>query len=605
MCCGPDCRPGSIMKMNFICRCLAQLAVLAAAASAGPSSTPPLFSTNTQPVWFPGNGAACNGTADDTLAINAALATLRGGGIAYISANTFCLIGKTNLVIPRNVRVQGVAGPNATNPSYINGSGLILNPFYTIKLDSGSTLENIIVKRSGLIANPSSTQVLAAVNKWGSESSIGVTIPANINGVTIDRVFVIGFNTCIKSSAGAFSISHLWGDCYNGLEVTSAGDNHYIDDVRFEPVYGLNVTSSDGAWARPGIAFNLHDGNTGGVLTRVFSFMYASGVLMNNIGVTQIANSGWEWQSSMGNGIKGTVAVRWINHNAQTSVANSYANGFDTPFSDEGTGEVIVSTPSVASATVTGFNLAGSTATPIVVTIAGTIAAGNTASVTVTSPAVINSPLKLAYTAVAGDTPSAVATGLANLVNRSQQLIAARFFASTSPGVVTVLWPYGTNATISATTSGGITSRISSGSEQPGSYGAIYGPDIEFSNVPAFTFAKNVNHWVLDAPYVAVYKGWLSTSDGSIASHLSLHGISYAHSQQANLSSCGLKPSVDGTGTDEASIITEGSAATGCTYTFSVSFFKTPYCIVSSPTGNPITSYSATSAALTIVNPIA
>jgi hypothetical protein len=40
--------------------------------------------------------------------------------------------------------------------------------------------------------------------------------------------------------------------------------------------------------------------------------MYANGVLMNNIGVMQIANSGWEWQSSMGNGIKGTVAVRWV-----------------------------------------------------------------------------------------------------------------------------------------------------------------------------------------------------------------------------------------------------------------------------------------------------
>jgi hypothetical protein len=125
-----------------------------------------------------------------------------------------------------------------------------------------------VIKRSGLIANPSATQVITAVTRWGSESSIGVTIPANIVGVSVDHVFVIGFNTCLKSATGRFSISHLLGDCYNGLEVTSAVDNHYVDDVRFEPVYGLNVSSISGAWARPGIAFNLHDGNTGGVQTQ-------------------------------------------------------------------------------------------------------------------------------------------------------------------------------------------------------------------------------------------------------------------------------------------------------------------------------------------------
>jgi hypothetical protein len=591
------------LEIKSMRRLMTLFVIFAAAVSAQTSARPELISATKLPLWFPGNGAVCNGTTDDTSAINVALATLKSGGIAYIAANSFCLIDTANLTIPPNVRVQGVSGPNATNPGYTNGSGFILNPSYTINLNTGTTLENIVVKRSGLIPNPSSTEVLAAVVKWGSESSTGVTIPADVDGVNIDRIFVIGFNVCVKSLAGAFSISHMWGDCYNGLEVTSAGDNYYIDDVRFEPVYSLRVASSSGAWARPGIAFYLHDGDTGGVLTRVFSFMYANGVLMNNIGVTQIANSGWEWQSSIGNGVKGTVAVRWLNHNAQTSVANSYVNGFDTPFSDEGTGEVIVSTPSIPSATVSGFYLAGVTATPTAVTIAGTVAAGNTASVTVISPEVSGPPLKLTYTAVTGDTASTVATALANMVNRSQPLIAGHFFASSTGEVVTVLWPYATMATISAASTGGITDRARSGSVHAGSYGAIYGPNIGFNNVAAFTFGKGVNRWLIDAPYLTVYSGWLSAPDGSIATQLSLHGISYLHSRTSNLSSCGLHPSIDGNGTDEASTITEGTAATGCKYTFSVPFFKVPYCNVSSPTGSAITMYTATATSLTIVNP--
>jgi len=68
------------------------------------------------PLWLPGNGAVCNGTNDDTLAVNAALRTLKGAGITYVAANSFCLINSANMVVPPNVRIQGIAGPNATNP---------------------------------------------------------------------------------------------------------------------------------------------------------------------------------------------------------------------------------------------------------------------------------------------------------------------------------------------------------------------------------------------------------------------------------------------------------------------------------------------------------
>jgi len=69
------------------------------------------------------------------------------------------------------------------------------------------------------------------------------------------------------------------------------------------------------------------------------------------------------------------------------------------------------------------------------------------------------------------------------------------------------------------------------------------------------------------------------------------------------LSNCGTSPSLASNGSDMAGIITEGSSATGCTLTFTTPYsFNAPQCIVTSPSGSSLTSYSASGSALTIVN---
>lgn len=69
------------------------------------------------------------------------------------------------------------------------------------------------------------------------------------------------------------------------------------------------------------------------------------------------------------------------------------------------------------------------------------------------------------------------------------------------------------------------------------------------------------------------------------------------------LTSCGSgSPALDATATDMAGTITEGTSATGCIATFHVAYATAPHCVVSSPGGFAFTSYSTSTAALTLVN---
>jgi hypothetical protein len=195
---------------------------------------------------------------DDSAQINAFVATFRHGDRIWIPAGKHYLIGDGNLVVPPNVTIEGQSSPQspAGAISLPRASGFIVNPNYTIILEKGAQLRDLFIRRARMIANPSAPQVIAAVAQWGQERSPPLTIPAHTGGVALSDLFIEWFNTCLKASAGQFNVQSLSGDCYNGLEVMHAGDNHYIDKVRFEPYYGLATPAASGSWMRPGIAFN-------------------------------------------------------------------------------------------------------------------------------------------------------------------------------------------------------------------------------------------------------------------------------------------------------------------------------------------------------------
>jgi hypothetical protein len=60
---------------------------------------------------------------------------------------------------------------------------------------------------------------------------------------------------------------------------------------------------------------------------------------------------------------------------------------------------------------------------------------------------------------------------------------------------------------------------------------------------------------------------------------------------------------LDATGSDTAGTVTEGTTQTGFVLTFHVAYATAPHCVLSSPTGGGISSYSVLAASLTVVNP--
>jgi hypothetical protein len=183
-------------------------------------------------------GAKCDGTTDDTAAINAYLAGFKAGAVVHVPPDRLCLIASGNLVVPDNVIITGDAAPWRRRSDQPGGSGFLLGPAHTIAMHQHTGLRDIVVLRAGLVRDPTDAQVIEAVEAWGKETSNAITL--NGDGIRLEHLFIEGFNTAIYDYGwGTFIISDVMGDTYNGMFVTAAGDNMSILDVRFEPFYAI------------------------------------------------------------------------------------------------------------------------------------------------------------------------------------------------------------------------------------------------------------------------------------------------------------------------------------------------------------------------------
>lgn len=556
------------------------------------------------------SGAIGDGITDASAAINAYLARLPAPGLVRVPADALYLIASSDLIVPPGVMLQGQASAQLPTDAITlkETSGFLLNPGHTIRLAQGSQLRDLVIRRAGLVPNPTAEQVMAAVARWGADRSVGVTVPRNTGGTKLIDLFVEGFNICVKAQAGNFSIERLVGDCYNGIDISFAGDNHYIDDVRFEPYYALHTRFETGSWARPGIAFNLHDGNTGTFITRGFSFMYASGVVLNDVGVTQIANSGFEWQRGGGGGIVGTKGVRWINHNSETSTNDVYVNGFDVAMSDEGTGEVMmVATSAPASHVATTFNLAGPPGRSDRIGFAGKASSQGTNALALSSEELGERPVDLVYATAPNETGAVLASEFSRLINANQRLIAAGVFSKVEGNAVTIYPPKGIDLRVVARNADGLSSTEEQGPASAGSYGSIIGADTAGADGvhPIYTFGPGVFSWQVQSPFIGdniLPRNWIKVAPESLG-RVQLIGVRW--SALPGVTACGEgNPTVTPTATDASGTITGARSATGCQLVFRTPWPWVPECIVTSPTGSPITRYVVSTTALTIVHPM-
>lgn len=106
-------------------------------------------------------------------------------------------------------------------------------------------------------------------------------------GCLLRDLFIVGFHTAIQSACGNFLIDNVWADCIYGLDSSMAGDQFYVYRMRCEPWYGIGKFAEGGAGARPGIAFWVHGGNTGGSFADCFAFCWRTAYQADNVqGVT-------------------------------------------------------------------------------------------------------------------------------------------------------------------------------------------------------------------------------------------------------------------------------------------------------------------------------
>lgn len=587
-------------------------APFSAAVTLGVSGTGGI--TTAAPLTAPGfvsmaaSGIVGNGTTDDTAAINAFLAGLTNGTTVCLPAGEFYLINSGNLVVPPGIRIVGSGNPFDISVSgALVGSGFVVNPLYTIEVDSGAQLSNLGIWRDGLTVNPTSAQVVSAVSQWGDERSVGVTTDLSNGGIVISHVFIEGFNTGILIKDGEVVLRDDWLDDYNGVWFDQyPGDRSSVVGLRVEPFYGFSAGGSGGAFARPGIGIYLGGNNGGGDITNAFTFMWANAIVLTSPDWS-ISNSWFEWDDSLGHGITTAIGLRAIRSGSTDKFSNLQVSS-DMPVSVEAGSSISISNIDVATqqSSQPDFFLGGS-ASQEALTVGGTVTPGNQLCAILTSASIQGSPLTICYTEVAGDTDSTAAVGLANAILESQALAVAKVSATTPYlSTTTDLWWDGSE-TVSVSTSAtrGASLTAASGRGIGGSSGVIVGVRRDGSQgAHIFDLTANTQWWTISdlaINRILMFPGWLADSSPT-NSALTLSGIPWKGDTGSNLTNCGTSPSISPTANDGDGTITEGRSASSCVLTFSVPFYVAPECVLSSPTGNIPTRYSVSPTALTIEN---
>lgn len=559
--------------------------------------------------------ARCDGKTDDTLALNGFLSRLRDGTTVYLGAGQFCVLSSGNLVVPPGTRIVGSG--RAIQPSGVpgrhTGSGFILAPRYTIRMETGSALENLGIWRSGLVAAPSADEVIAAVKAWGLDNSVAVTIPPNVGGVHLSSLFIEGFNTAVHAYSGQLYISQVWGDDYNGIEVSSAGDNTYVENSRFEPFYSFGVQPPSVAWNRPGIAFYANGGDTGLYMSHDFAFCWQNGLLVDGVGVSGFSHMTLESCESQGR-VSAATGVRFINGSAATSLSDSFVSGYRTGVSIE-SGDVGLFNTYVSSPSVAAFYLAGGYAEPVKISFGGHPRTGDIIRATLKSPEIEGSPVTVSYQVGPDVSPERIAAGLQRAINAQQNLVAARVSALVLGKAVQIDWPANLSIRTSVSGTGELVAKLNRGVPiTPGS-GIVSAARTNRADVPMFIIGNSAAQslsWTISNPILGngtqpLPGGWLQVPTFGNASTklITVNGVQWSRVFPANVSGCGAGATVSAGATDGDGTVFEGTQAKGCQITFTTPFFEAPECLVTGPTGTILQGFHASRTKLTISHPVA
>ncbi len=553
------------------------------------------------------SGTLCNGTGDDAATLNTWLAALPHGTTVVIPPGKMCVVGSASLAIPTSIRIVGSGDPmvmivGGTNPT--PASGFYVTPPNQIVMGAASTLENMDVIASGLISNPTDAQMITQVTAWQAQSSVGIYLPPGHGGGTLRHLFVAGFNTPILVRTAQYTLKELFIDGVNGLVSTRGFDQATIEGVFAEPWLCINSTNCPGTAGgqnRPGAGIYL--GGEGGAqfLRRAFQLGYYSGIILDRLGgSSKVDDVGSEWDSTQGygsvyNGV-GSTAFKFVGTGGPTTTTNLFPNGQAISYDIEGYAGIsnaLYYPIGVNSFGVAAFWLkAADNATCSKVTVGGTIHAGDTISITVTS-ASLTSSVTVTHTVNADDDLGSIEADLLVRLNTDPYMSAAHFYAQadTTANAVSVYWPAASTATVTSAVTGSLTSAISATAglgAASGTFRNISGPGGAVS-LPTFAPVGAVQSITIEG--TPMYTNLIGP--GVIASPTwAISGLSY---KAGPTFSGGISAVALGNSNDAAGLGTEANGATGGTVTFAYTWPWRPNCTVTGQAGmTPLTITAST-----------
>lgn len=238
-----------------------------------------------------------------------------------------------------------------------------------------------------------------------------------------------------------------------------------------------------------------------------------------------------------------------------------------------------------------------------VATIAGAPVPGDTVSLIFTDGGLTGSPIEITYTVVANDTTTSIATGLAAAVNANTTLSGFGISATSSANQVTLTAPSTTEVTRENV---GTTTITVTGTVVLGARGNLTALDTSgtAAATPHYLVGPGTQRITINSPYVSsgnLPSGWLSV-DSTSYNQVYLSGVPWSQPVVGDLSSCGTgvsSPFPSGS-TDANFVITTGSSATGCTFTFHTPYADPPSCMLKNITGPSIASWTTSATAIVV-----
>lgn len=231
-------------------------------------------------------GARGDGVTDDTAAIQAAIDSLgaAGGSVSLGDTGRFLIDG--NLTIKPSVslvgphQITGSPGNNASAPYGTMGGALILNSSKTITLNSGASLNGVLVYRSGMTFPAANATAFA-----------GTAITVSGDDASLKSCMILGFAKAVLSDGHQrLRAKDLNIDCSAGIEITNCYDVPRLESIQCWP---FATIASGGALTqthRSGAAFYIHDNVDGATLSNCFSYGYLNGFYFKNCALTSASN---------------------------------------------------------------------------------------------------------------------------------------------------------------------------------------------------------------------------------------------------------------------------------------------------------------------------